>query len=75
LPWYWWWWRWYDRSEFHDNRVVLFARHLGPGSYTYKYTMRATLPGTYHVIPTTANELYFPEVYGRGRGQIFRITR
>lgn len=75
FPWYWWWWRWYDRSEFHDNRVVLFARHLGPGSYTYKYTMRATLPGTYHVIPTTANELYFPEVYGRGKGQIFRITR
>lgn len=71
---WWWWWPWYSRSEFRDEKVVLFADYLHKGSYLYTYEMRATLPGEFHVIPTTANEFYFPEVYGRGNGQLFRIT-
>lgn len=74
--WYWWWyWRWYDHEEYRDEKVVLFADHLYRGSYTYSYTMRATLPGKFRVIPTTASEMYFPEVYGRGDGQVFEIVR
>jgi uncharacterized protein YfaS (alpha-2-macroglobulin family) len=71
---YWGWWHWYSRSELRDEKVALFADYLPRGSYLYSYTMRATLPGEFHVIPTTANELYFPEVYGRGDGQLLRIT-
>jgi uncharacterized protein YfaS (alpha-2-macroglobulin family) len=37
--------------------------------------MRATTPGQFHVIPTTAQESYFPEVYGRGDGQLFTVER
>ena len=48
--------------------MALFADYLPRGSYLYSYTMRATLPGEFQVIPTTASELYFPEVYGRGMG-------
>jgi hypothetical protein len=74
--WWWgWWWRWYSRSEFRDEKVVLFADRLARGSYTYSYIMRATLPGEFHVIPTTASEMYFPEVHGRSDGQLLRITR
>ncbi len=73
-PLYAWWWPWYSRSEFRDEKVVLYADSLHRGSYLYTYTMRATQPGTFHVIPTTANEFYFPEVYGRSDGQLFRIT-
>jgi len=74
--WYWWWyWRWYDHEEYRDEKVVLFADHLYRGSYTYSYTMRATLPGEFRVIPTTASEMYFPEVYGRGDGHVFEIVR
>jgi hypothetical protein len=74
--WYWWWyWRWYDHEEYRDEKVVLFADHLYRGSYTYSYTMRATLPGKFRVIPTAASEMYFPEVYGRGDGQVFEIVR
>jgi uncharacterized protein YfaS (alpha-2-macroglobulin family) len=72
---YWGWWNWYSRSELRDEKVALFADYLPQGSYLYSYTMRATLPGDFHVIPTTAGEMYFPEVYGRGDGQLLRVMR
>ena len=68
-----WWWNWYSRSEMRDDRIVLFADHLPAGTYEYTYTFRATRPGMYHVIPTTAREFYFPEVFGRGAGRMMRI--
>ncbi|RLC85601.1 MAG: hypothetical protein DRJ03_11210 [Chloroflexi bacterium] len=70
---YYWWWQWYSRSEMRDDKVVLFADYLPAGTYEYAYTFRATLPGEYQVIPTTANEFYFPEVFGRGDGRLFTI--
>ena len=70
---YWWWWRWYSRSELRDEKVVLFADVLGKGTYEYSYTFRATLPGDYHVIPTVAQEMYFPEVFGRSDGRLLSI--
>jgi hypothetical protein len=68
-----WWWRWYSRSEMRDDKTVLFADYLPAGTYEYAYTFRATLPGEYHVIPTTAREFYFPEVFGRADGMLFTI--
>jgi len=70
---YWWWWNWYSRSELRDEKVVLFADYLSAGTYEYTYTFRATMPGEYHVIPTTAEEFYFPEVFGRSDGRLFTI--
>jgi uncharacterized protein YfaS (alpha-2-macroglobulin family) len=67
------WWRWYSHSEMRDEKVVLFADYLAAGTYEFVYTFRATLPGEYHVIPTTANEFYFPEVFGRADGRLFVI--
>lgn len=73
-PW-WWWWNWYSRSELRDEKVVLFADYLGRGTYEYSYTMRATLPGDYKVIPTVASEFYFPEVFGRSDGRLLSIGK
>ncbi len=70
---YWWWWHWYSRSELRDEKVVLFADYLSAGAYEYSYTFRATLPGDYHVIPTVAQEFYFPEVFGRSGGRLLTI--
>jgi hypothetical protein len=69
-----WWWRWYSHSEFRDDKVVLFADSLPAGTYTYSYSFRATQAGSYHVMPTTAREFYFPEVFGRGEGMLFEIV-
>jgi uncharacterized protein YfaS (alpha-2-macroglobulin family) len=64
---------WFSRSELHDERVTLYADYVAKGTYQYSYTMRATSVGSFNVIPTTASELYFPEVFGRGDGQLFTI--
>jgi len=66
---YWWWWRWYSRSEFQDEKVVLFADYLPSGTYTFQYSLRAMVPGEYGVLPTLAQEFYFPEVFGRSDGR------
>jgi uncharacterized protein YfaS (alpha-2-macroglobulin family) len=72
---YWWWWRWYDRVELRDEKVALFADYLPRGAYLFSYTFRAVQPGEYRVIPTLAQESFFPEVFGRADGQLFVITR
>jgi len=73
-PWfYWWWWRWYTRSELRDEKLALFADYLPAGTYTYQYTLRAIVPGEYHVLPTSAHEFYFPEVFGRSDGRVFVV--
>jgi hypothetical protein len=68
-----WGWWYFNRSELRDEKLVLYADRLPAGSYAYTYTLHASLPGTYKVIPPTAREVYFPEVYGRGDGSEFRI--
>jgi uncharacterized protein YfaS (alpha-2-macroglobulin family) len=73
-PWFYrWWWRWYTRSELRDEKLALFADYLAAGTYTYQYTLRATVPGEYHVLPTSAYEFYFPEVFGRSDGRVFVV--
>ncbi|MFQ5610797.1 MAG: Ig-like domain-containing protein [Anaerolineae bacterium] len=74
-PWgrgYGWW--WFSHTELRDEKAVLFATFLPKGTYEYTYLIRASLPGRYRVIPTQAEEMYFPEVFGRGDGGVFTIT-
>lgn len=73
LSWGWGWW-YFSNIEFRDEKVVLSAEYLPAGTYEFVYTIRAGLPGVYNVIPPTAQEFYFPEVYGRGAGSAFTIT-
>jgi len=70
-----WWFRggWTSHTEIRDEKVVLFADFLGAGTYEYTYRIRATTPGAYQVLPATAYEMYFPDVFGRSDGAVFRI--
>jgi len=70
---YGWGWWWFSNSDLRDEKVVLFADYLPKGTYEYVYTIHASLPGIYQVIPTYASEFYFPEVFGRGDGTVFTI--
>jgi len=60
--------RWYQpfqHRENRDDRVVLAASDLEPGTYRYEYVVRAVTPGRYVVPPTHAEEMYTPETFGR----------
>jgi uncharacterized protein YfaS (alpha-2-macroglobulin family) len=70
---YGWGWWWFSSTEMRDEKVVLFAEYLPRGTYEYTYLMRASVPGDFLVIPTTAYEMYFPEVFGRSDGGKFTV--
>lgn len=55
----------FERRAYRDSRVSFFARQLPAGTYQVSYRLRAEFPGTYHSLPATVSELYFPEVWGR----------
>ncbi len=71
-PWGYGWW-WFSHAELRDEKALLFASYLPKGTYVYRYQIRASLPGEFNVIPTHAEEMYFPEVFGRSDGGLFRI--
>jgi len=69
-----WGWWYFSTVEMRDEKVVFYAPYLPAGTYELTYILRPSLAGVYNVIPPTAQEFYFPEVYGRGAGVLFTIT-
>ena len=59
----------WERNELRENGLLLYAAQINPGTYTYKYTLRAAAPGTFIQRPSFAEEMYTPEVYGRTGGE------
>jgi hypothetical protein len=70
----WGWWL-FNHIEYRDEKVVLSSDFLPAGTYIYTYLARAGTAGVFYTIPVTAQEFYFPEVYGRGEGSIFTVKR
>ncbi len=68
-----WGWWYFSRIQRRDEKVVLSATSLPAGTYIYTYLIRAGTVGEFHVIPPTAREFYFPEVYGSGQGSSFTV--
>jgi len=50
------------------------ADSLPAGTYQVSYQIHLTSAGSYHALPTTAHETYFPDVYGQSAGQIYKIS-
>ena len=69
----WGWWS-FDNVQMRDEKVVLSASYLPAGTYVYTYLARAGTAGTFRTIPPTAQEFYFPDVYGRGAGSLFTVN-
>jgi hypothetical protein len=67
---------WYfNYSEIRDDRMMYFADYLPAGVYEIDYYARATTPGVFHDLPVLAQELYFPEVFGRSEGKMLEVTQ
>jgi len=60
------WWRGFNHNEIHDDRIILFADSLLPGIHTHRYLIRALSPGHFTAPGTKVEEMYSPEVFGRG---------
>lgn len=69
------WWEGFNHIETHDNRVLLFADSLRAGIHTHRYLARALSFGRFTVPGSTAEEMYAPEVFGRGVEQSVKIVK
>lgn len=74
LPW--WersWWSWWVDSQLLDHKAVFFATYLPSGTYELTYLIRAQLAGNFLAAPAKAEEMYFPEVFGRSAGGVVTV--
>ncbi len=63
----------YDVDELRDDRAVVYAETLYPGTYTFQYVLRATTPGDYRVLPMQGYSFYSPGIFGRSSGSVFSV--
>jgi uncharacterized protein YfaS (alpha-2-macroglobulin family) len=71
-PGYWGWWH-FERIEYRDEQVRFLSSYLPAGTYQYTYFLQTTIPGDFQVMPATARQEFFPEVFGRSDGLVFTI--
>jgi len=67
------WYYWYSHEEFRDEKAVFFANRWWEGRFDVSYTIRAEVPGDYHILPTMVSSMYFPEINGSGNEDRLRI--
>jgi len=61
-------WGGFQRHEYYDDRVQVYADFLTAGKHTWKYTVQATTPGTFSLPSARVEMMYEPETYGRTAG-------
>lgn len=65
-------WTFYHRELRHD--VARFYSELLPaGRYHLSYVAQAIAPGEYTLLPTHGEEMYNPDVYGKGTPALLRV--
>jgi uncharacterized protein YfaS (alpha-2-macroglobulin family) len=69
------WWEGFHHVEMRDDRVLLFADSLTAGLHTHRYLARALTFGTFLAPGTKVEEMYSPEVFGRGAEQTVAIEK
>ncbi len=69
------WWEGFSHIELRDDRTLLFADSLRAGVHTHRYLVRALVAGRFLAPGTKAEEMYAPEVFGRGPEAIVRIEK
>ena len=70
-----WGWWYFTFKQIYDQKVVMSADYLPAGTYTINYLARASTAGTFHVLPATARQFYFPDVSGRSASSLFVVTK
>lgn len=68
----WGWWL-FDPARIYDDHISWTAAYLPAGTYDLTYTISILQAGEYHLLPTRAWMVYFPEVQGNSAGAIMEI--
>jgi len=58
-------WSFYHR-ELQNDSVRFYSEYLPAGNYHLSYTAQAIAPGNFTALPTHGEEMYTPDVFGKG---------
>ena len=67
-------WGW-DHTETRDDRVMWFADDLYRHTHELTYQARATIDGTFAVMPASVEAMYSPDVRGRTSSTTITVTK
>jgi len=67
-------WSFYHQELRHDA-VRFYAEYLPAGNYHLSYTAQAIAPGAFIVMAVKAEEMYDPDIYGRGVPAHLEVSR
>lgn len=66
-------WSFYHQELRHDS-VRFYSDYLAAGNYHLSYTAQAIAPGEFAVIPVHGEEMYDPDLFGKGRPAFLRVS-
>ncbi len=68
--------RWsFYHQELRHNAARFYSEYLPAGNYHLSYTAQAIAPGDFVVMPVYAEEMYDPDVYGKGGTVELKVGR
>ena len=66
--------RWsFYHQELRDHAVRFYSEYLPAGNYHLSYTAQAIAPGEFTVMATHAEEMYDPDVFGKGSPAMLNV--
>lgn len=65
-------WSFYHKELRHDS-ARFYSEYLPAGNYHLSYTAQAIAPGSFAVLPTHAEEMYDPDVFGKSSPGELRV--
>ena len=69
------WWGNFYHKELRHHAAIFYSEYLRAGNYHLSYVAQAIAPGEFHVMATHAEEMYEPDVYGKGVPAILKVVR
>ncbi|UCF94311.1 MAG: hypothetical protein JSW39_09165 [Desulfobacterales bacterium] len=67
-------WSFYHQERRHEV-VRFYSEYLPAGNYHLSYTAQAIAPGEFIVMPVRAEEMYDPDVFGKGAPATLKVCR
>ncbi|KHD08999.1 large extracellular alpha-helical protein [Candidatus Thiomargarita nelsonii] len=67
-------WNFYHK-ELRHHAAIFYSDYLPAGNYHLSYVAQAIAPGEFGVMATHAEEMYEPEVFGKGMPAILKVVR